>query len=71
MSLLTITKLTESVGAEVIGMNMAARLETAWLRPMLQPLLPALLGSKQPEKRRRFRVDAGVQQPTLPAGDLS
>jgi len=57
----------QTLGAEVVGMNMAARLENTWLRPVLQPLLPALLGEKQPDRRRRFRIDAA----TMPTGDLS
>ena len=62
----------QTCGAEIVGMSMAARLESAWLRPLLQPLLPALLGEKQPEKRRRFRVDsAGVQRPSAQGVDLS
>lgn len=48
----------QTVGAEIRGMTMAARLSRAWLRPLLQPLLPALLGEKQPQRRQRFRVDS-------------
>ncbi|GHG98545.1 GNAT family N-acetyltransferase [Comamonas sp. JC664] len=46
----------QTVGAELEGMTMAARIQSAWLRPLLNPLLPALLSEKQPQERRRFRV---------------
>lgn len=46
----------QTVGAELKGMTMAARIPKAWLRPLLQPLLPSLLGEKQPLRRRQFRV---------------
>ncbi len=45
----------QTVGAELEGMTMAARIQSAWLRPLLNPLLPALLSEKQPQERRRFR----------------
>lgn len=48
----------QTVGAEIKGMTMAARLSRAWLRPLLQPLLPSLLGEKQPQRRQQFRVDS-------------
>jgi predicted N-acyltransferase len=55
----------QTVGAELEGMTMAARLQSPWLRPVLQPLLPLLLSEKQPEERRQFRVDVeGQPQPS-------
>ncbi|CAM4154696.1 GNAT family N-acetyltransferase [Corallococcus exiguus] len=57
----------QTVGAELEGMTMAARLQSPWLRPLINPLLPLLLSEKQPEERRRFRVstpDDGQQPPS-------
>ncbi|QQR45329.1 GNAT family N-acetyltransferase [Myxococcus xanthus] len=57
----------QTVGAELEGMTMAARIQSAWLRPLLNPLLPALLSEKQPQERRKFRVstfDDDSQPPT-------
>lgn len=51
----------QTVGAELEGMTMAARIQSTWLRPVLQPLLPMLLSEKQPEERRQFRVDVEGQ----------
>ncbi len=57
----------QTLGAELVGMTMVARLESAWLRPAVQAFLPALLGQKQPARRRRFRVDsAGMKCRGMP-----
>lgn len=55
----------QTLGAELEKMNMAARLRSAWLRPLLQPLLPVLLHSRQPAERRKFRIvkDHGQGKP--------
>ncbi|WP_375746164.1 GNAT family N-acetyltransferase [Corallococcus interemptor] len=57
----------QTVGADLEGMTMAARLQSPWLRPLINPLLPLLLSEKQPQERRRFRVstsDEGDQPPS-------
>ncbi|MCY1021338.1 GNAT family N-acetyltransferase [Pyxidicoccus sp. MSG2] len=48
----------QTLGATLEGMSMVARLRSPWLRPFLHPLLPALLGEKQPEQRRTLRDTA-------------
>lgn len=53
----------QTVGAELEGMTMAARLQSPWLRPLLNPLLPALLSEKQPQERRKFRVSTDDDDP--------
>lgn len=45
----------QTMGASLEGMSMAARIQPRWLCPLMNPLLPALLGAKQPRKRRLFR----------------
>ncbi|WP_163998745.1 GNAT family N-acetyltransferase [Pyxidicoccus caerfyrddinensis] len=45
----------QTLGATLEGLNMVARLRSPWLRPFLHPLLPALLGEKQPERRQTLR----------------
>jgi predicted N-acyltransferase len=49
----------QTIGAEVKGMTMAARVRGVAPRLLVQPFLPRLLGEKQPERRRLFRVAAG------------
>lgn len=46
----------QTLGASLEGMSMAARLQSRWLRPVLGPLLPGLLGAKQPRRRRTQRL---------------
>ncbi|NMO15931.1 GNAT family N-acetyltransferase [Pyxidicoccus fallax] len=53
----------QTLGAELEGMTMAARVQSAWLRPLLNPLLPLLLGEKQPEEREKFRPGAEEARP--------
>jgi hypothetical protein len=45
----------QTLGATLEGLNMVARIRSPWLRPFLHPLLPALLGEKQPERRQTLR----------------
>ncbi len=52
----------QTLGATLEGMSMVARLRSPWLRPFLHPLLPVLLGEKQPERRQTFR-DPGAGAP--------
>ncbi|HZI12576.1 MAG TPA: GNAT family N-acetyltransferase [Myxococcus sp.] len=54
----------QTLGAKLEGMTMVARVQPAWLRPVLNPLLPLLLSEKQPEERELFRPEAGdTRQP--------
>lgn len=52
----------QTAGAELKPLTMAARVRAGWLRPLVGPLLPRLLGAEQPPARRRFRVEAGAEQ---------
>lgn len=45
----------QTMGATLEAMSMAARMQTGWLRPLLNPLLPALLSERQPQQRRQFK----------------
>jgi predicted N-acyltransferase len=59
----------QTLGAELEGMTMAARIQSSWLRPVLNPLLPLLLSEKQPRERQKFRpgLDAEPRQPSSEA----
>ena len=59
----------QTLGAELEGMTMAARIQSSWLRPVLNPLLPLLLSEKQPRERQKFRpdIEAEPRQPSSEA----
>lgn len=48
----------QTMGAAIEPLTMAARVSVPWLRPLLGPLLPALLAEEQPTLRRAYRNDA-------------
>lgn len=57
----------QTLGASLEGMSMVARVRSPWLRPLLHPLLPALLSEQQPERRRAFRAP-GADSPQVRGG---
>lgn len=52
----------QTLGASLEALSMAARVQVGWLRPVLNPLLPVLIGERQPRERQKFKRSETIEE---------